>query len=672
MNREIVLGTTQDLQMTANVQNKHCHLSSLRNESDVEQNFLIHLLTDLGFTEEYRETKATVRTVQIGKGKRRRTYALDYVCFLDKGHLRPVLIADAKAPSVDAMEGVEDAQLYASVIRRKLQSPKPDQFCLGSNGHLTRVKHHDSDTSAAELPFSACQDGNAAYDTFRTSFSRARLQVVYHQQQPESPTWTPKYVSIEEIKDVFKKCHNRIWKRESLFPTSAFYEFTKLVFLKLREDERVHKTFIDQGREVRMSDLHFHTLWIDNNSEVSPNPINSILFRQLTEDLDEQVRKNKKKPIFHILEQINLKPSTIRGVVELLQPYDLSEIDEDLNGRMFEVFLSAAVRGKNLGAFFTPRGIVEVMVGMSSLNITRSGKNVTMDTVLDGCCGSGGFLIDAMAEMLARIRTVPSLTPHREELSEQLLHSHLFGIESNPDIARIARINMYLHGDGGSRIYHADTLDKSFVVEEGEPRATQDEVTELRETFVTQQQRFDVILTNPPFASSYSASDEHEARILAQYPELLTAGEGKPKTTVKSNILFIARYYDFLKPSGRMLIVVDNSLLNSYSFIQHRRWILDNFIIRAVISLPKYSFIQAGAGGVTSILYLEKRTGQSQQQPSVFAQVVAHTGISKSGKEIDDNDLPNVLKNGMYLNSLGTWISMARNQLGHEIPMNCF
>ena len=69
----------------------------------------------------------------------------------------------------------------------------------------------------------------------------------------------------------------------------------------------------------------------------------------------------------------------------------------------------------------------------------------------------------------------------------------------------------------------------------------------------------------------------------------------------------------------------------------------ERFIIRAIISLPKYSFIQAGAGGVTSLAYLEKRSHDRQAQPPIFARTVHYTGISKSGKEIEENDLPGVL-----------------------------
>ena len=85
--------------------NKFCKLRNLRNESDVEQNFIVRLLDDLGFTDDYRETKTTLHTVKVDKGKRQRKYIPDYVCFLDKAHKRPVLVVDAKSPTDAAMSG---------------------------------------------------------------------------------------------------------------------------------------------------------------------------------------------------------------------------------------------------------------------------------------------------------------------------------------------------------------------------------------------------------------------------------------------------------------------------------------------------------------------------------------------------------------------------------------
>ena len=130
------------------------------------------------------------------------------------------------------------------------------------------------------------------------------------------------------------------------------------------------------------------------------NPFDSILFRQVRDELELKIQKGEKKRIFEKNELLRLKASTIYEIVRELQNYDLYGIDEDLNGRMFETFLNATVRGKELGQFFTPRGVVHYMVETAPIRIRsdpQKEKDDNIPYILDGCCGSGGFLIDAMA-----------------------------------------------------------------------------------------------------------------------------------------------------------------------------------------------------------------------------------------------------------------------------------
>lgn len=648
--------------------NKYCSLRNLRNESDVEQNFIVRLLDDLEFSEDYRKSKTSIKAEKIGKGKNRRDYRPDYICFLDKAHTKPVLVIDAKSPQIDAENGVLDAQLYTSIMRRELKGAKPDQFCIGSNGLMTIIRHFDSNEDLHRVSFEEFQESNKKFHQLKKTIGRDALKLSLN-RVPESEKWHPIKPEVEEIKAVFQKCHKFIWKRESLMPTKAFYEFTKLVFLKLNEDHRIH-AIIDSGKEILLKDLRFYKGWIEKNDDVSPNPINSILFRRLVEQLEDLIKSKKKKSIFDSNEEIELKPSTIKGVVEMLQDYDLFGIDEDLNGRMFEVFLAAAVRGKNLGAYFTPRAIVKLMVNMADLNITKVGSKFAIDSVLDGCCGSGGFLIDAMATMLEQIKSNPLLMSDADEIREELVTKRLVGIDSNAEITRIARINMYLHGDGGSRIYQADALDKDLLIEKGELKSSQEERIELKTLLVDKGLKFDVVLTNPPFATPANSKDEHERRILAQYlgdasnrGVSCSPGKSTLKGVVKSNVLFLARYHDLLKPGGRLLIVLDNSILNSHNFEDYRDWLRRNFIIRAIIALPKYSFIQAGAGGVTSIVFLEKRKTDVQKQPPIFARNVEFTGISKSGKETMETDLPDVLEEWKVFANTGKLFLKGTKQL---------
>lgn len=112
--------------------NKFCKLDNLRNESDVEQFLVSPLLSDLGYGEDYLETKGSIESVSIGKGRKKRDYAPDYLGYAVRSRVKPVLVVDAKHPDKSAEVGVEEAQLYASTIRRRMAEPKPEQYCVAS------------------------------------------------------------------------------------------------------------------------------------------------------------------------------------------------------------------------------------------------------------------------------------------------------------------------------------------------------------------------------------------------------------------------------------------------------------------------------------------------------------------------------------------------------------
>ena len=121
--------------------------------------------------------------------------------------------------------------------------------------------------------------------------------------------------------------------------------------------------------------------------------MDSILFRQVQDELEKQILQKRKKRIFEKDEHLVLKAATVYEIVKTLQHFDLYGIDEDLNGRMFETFLNATVRGKDLGQFFTPRGIVHYMVQCAPIKLINDDKNNISEKIsyiLDGCCGSGG------------------------------------------------------------------------------------------------------------------------------------------------------------------------------------------------------------------------------------------------------------------------------------------
>ena len=129
----------------------------------------------------------------------------------------------------------------------------------------------------------------------------------------------------------------------------------------------------------------------------------------------------------------------------------------------------------------------------------------------------------------------------------------------SPPIARIARINMYLHGDGGSRIYYADALDKELELTKGQDAEILENQQELKDA-LTKGLLFDVVLTNPPFSMTKELKNENEAKILKQYDLARVAGTTRYKSSLRSSAMFIERYRDLLKPGGLLLTVIDDTL----------------------------------------------------------------------------------------------------------------
>ena len=282
---------------------------------------------------------------------------------------------------------------------------------------------------------------------------------------------------------------------------------------------------------------------------------------------------------------------------------------------MFEVFLNAAVRGKDLGQFFTPRSVVDFMTRISLRNVDLN----NLPIILDGCCGTAGFLIETMAYMMGRIRNDNRLNEReRKEKIEKICNECLFGVEANKRTSRIARINMYLHGDGGSHIFHGDGLDENPTPTADMKNEVQEEIKDYANK--VKNESFDLILSNPPFSMNYQRGKEEDKYIIDQFE--FTAGQ----KSVKSSILFLARYEKLLKKGGEMLIVLDDTLLNGKSYENFRKWVLDRFVILGVHSLPFNTFLKAKANIKTSILHVRKKTNDKDTQGSVFMSISNNIG----------------------------------------------
>lgn len=609
--------------------NLFCNRANLNNESSVEIFFVNRFLSFLGYSDSDIKTKQSISEIEVGKGSKKEKYKPDYICFVDN---KPSLIIDAKSPD-EKIEGyLYQVSGYALTVNQKFKEDNPVRYVVLSNGFKTNLYNWDDREPLLSLNFDDFEKNNEKLKKFKDLVS---YQGIFNQRIPEVEDFEFYKPPIDFIKDIFAKAHNIIWKKEKIAPTDAFYEFSKIIFIKIDQDRKI-RDLKQEGKAIKKDNFVFSSHWIASQESVEPNPFNIVLFHQLRDRLEEEIIEKKKKRIFEKGENLNLKPSTTKEVVMLLEHLDLYGIDEDLNGRMFETFLNATVRGKDLGQFFTPRGVVKFMVKLADIKISPK----KIERVIDIFCGSGGFLIEAMADLMGKIRELKSLSnKESEKLVNDVKSNYIFGIDANPKISKVARMNMYLHGDGGSRIYQADSLDKRIKLEQGINQELRKEIEELKQLLLGDGLKFDVALTNPPFSMKYERKKPDEKEILEEY-EI-----SESKNSVKSNVLSLERYWCLLDDSsGRLLSIIDDTVLNGVSSKVFRDAIRKKFVIKAIISLPFNTFKNAQTTTKTSILYLRKKVSNTEKQPAVFMAICNNVGHNDFGNDTPErNNLNQVL-----------------------------
>jgi type I restriction enzyme M protein len=595
--------------------NIYCYSKDLANEASVETFFVNRMLADLGFKDSQIKTKQSLKEYKISLGAKSQRYKPDYGIILKS---KPRLIIDAKSTDVRIDDFVEQCSHYCMILNR--EKTKPVKYFMLSSGFETKLYEWDGSRLILELNFADFQYGNEKYEKLRSIIAYPALSTDEIEEEHEN-TFTLKKIDKEDAQKLFLSCHKYIWKEEKRNAFSAFMEFVKVVFLKLYHDRSTHEQYHQQEHvpELRVpkSSVAFSVHWIESREKDTPNPISDLQYKKLLKDIEDNIIKNNKKRIFDANDVINLKPQTIKAIVKKLEKYDLYGIDEDLNGRLFETFLSATMRGKELGQYFTPRSIVLLATKLAKLKANET----HIDKVIDACCGTGGFLIEALTLMRNSVRNNQSYTDaDKKKLILKLCNECLYGIDAAkaPDLARIARINMYLHVDGGSHIYNCDGLDKEIRIEPTDSQELKTETEDLKEN-LKKIGGFDVALTNPPFSMWYEIENEEGKRILEQYILAHKNNEtSQLRNKVRSMELFIERYYDILKPNGKLITIIDDTILSARKFSITRDFIRSHFKIKAIISLHGDAFRMSGARVKTSLIYLEKKENCSEQQSSVF------------------------------------------------------
>lgn len=469
----------------------------------------------------------------------------------------------------------------------------------------------------------------------------------------------------DEFSRLLFKCHNIIRNNDKLSPEAAFDEISKILFIKIRYERTNSGTQIFSKEEFLKQKKMYDAV----KSKESPDYY-QFLFNKTKEDF-------AKDHLFDENETIKIRENSFEQIVKELQVYNLSTTSDDVKGIAFEQFLGRTFRGE-LGQFFTPRTIVDFMVSVLD---PQEGEYVC-----DPCCGSGGFLIRAFEYVREHIENevevrkedvkkslftddYSKLPKKEQEKNDQkvidafskmnyeldinnpmgrlrsLSFDCIYGTDANPRMARTAKMNMIMHGDGHGGVHHHDGLLNVNGIWEG---------------------RFDVILTNPPFGARIdkelkiteadrftdiekikayekrygkenydNALKQVNDHINQPILDLFQIGKFNGLTEV----LFIERCLNLLKPGGRMGIVLPEGVLNNTNLQKVRDFVESKAKILLIVSIPQDVFMAAGATVKPSLLFFKKFTEDEAEEYNRICIQVSHEVEAKYDEEMTDIDV---------------------------------
>ncbi|MGT2925813.1 N-6 DNA methylase [Streptococcus cuniculipharyngis] len=315
--------------------------------------------------------------------------------------------------------------------------------------------------------------------------------------------------------------------------------------------------------------------------------------------------QNKWEGVFEENAKIMLSSSHLSVCVSSLQDVKLFNSNLDVVDDAFEYLMSKSSKGEK-GQYFTPRYVIDMCVKM--LNPTKD------ETMIDTASGSCGFPVHTMFHVWKQILDEKGIkqshlftAEEKPTECEDYVKSKVFAIDFDEKAVRVSRTLNLIAGDGQTNVLHLNTLD----YERWDETVQQEEWTDtynqgwkrlkkLRQSKNSNYAfQFDVLMANPPFAG-----DIKESRIITKF-ELGKNAKGKYQTKVGRDILFIERNLNFLKPGGRMAVVLPQGRFNNSSDKYIRDYIAEHCRILAVVGLHGNVF-KPHTGTKTSVLFVQK------------------------------------------------------------------
>lgn len=630
-------------------------------EEQVRQSYICRLVNVYGYALEQMDEELKVNNSHRGQGKARADIVIWKSKEDKKKNKAAFVVVECKAETVKIRQ--EDYYQGANYAAWSGAS-----FFVTTNEKETKFFGVDKDSMPKDL--------DEIIDIPNAS-------IINDQKKVDKLLSKTKAFSRDEFAKLLQKCHNIIRNNDKLSPEAAFDEISKILFMKIRYERNPDEEVLFSLEKFQRDEQQFEKNIKKHLPVEAQIPYMQYLFKATKDEFAED-------KLFDSYETIRIKQYSFEQIVKELEKYNLSATSDDVKGIAFEHFLGTTFRGE-LGQFFTPRTIVDFMVEVLD---PQEGE-----TICDPTCGSGGFLIKSFEYVRDKIEkdvenykkelkakffdekyeklsekeqldinerysnilkklnsdiNVPNKSYSKQTEAEKnrriskLSSSCIYGTDANPRMARTSKMNMIMHGDGHGGVHHHDGLINVNGIFEN---------------------RFDVILTNPPFGAriekDYKLSetdkdidvildlsqkdeksieteinrigDPHTQEKLRQYYNrygidyLIRLNELNKdieeeksilsrfklgNTSSLTEVLFMERCLKLLKPGGRMGIVLPEGVLNNSNLQKVRDYFESEAKILLITSIPQDVFIASGATIKPSLLFFKRFTDEERKQYS--------------------------------------------------------
>lgn len=559
-------------------------------EIEATQIFSKRLVEEYEYSIENIQTRPQYFVRRTPSDEAKREWPVDIAIFTGKGRAESDLIGIVECKKKTRKDGLEQLKLYMDMC-------SSIQWGIWFNGdeqiNLQKVKK-DGDLIYLEIP-NIPKSGQRIEDIGK--YKRGDLK------------------PAKDLKSHFRVINNYLYgnmKKDDTSTRNRAKQIINLLFCKIYDEQYTGKK----------EEVTFRAGVYEDKEIVSTR----------IKELFVQV-KNRFNDVFEDEDSITLDPDSIVFAVGQIQELCITESERDVIGDAFEVFVSKALKDED-GQFFTPRNVIKMMVEIIDPN------EKTM--IMDPACGTGGFLIESLRHVWNKVEINANKLgwseKRLEEEKQYVATTYFRGIDKDSFVAKVTKAYMAIIGDGRGGIFCENSLEH--------PKEWSNKCQDKIDL-----EKFDVVLTNPPFGSKIPVKEE---KILKQFSfghkwtfdkkekkwELQSVLNNKgAKGGVEPQILFIERCLQLLKIGGKLGIVLPDGIYGNDKLGYIREFLKRNTKILAVIDVPSETF-QPNTSTKTTILIAEKiKENTTIDDHYIFMAICETCGHDRRGNSTLDDDV---------------------------------